>query len=459
MTPGLLLRDVELRGRSRCDVRVRDRTVVEVGTALSGDGDEVVAGAGGALLPGLADHHLHLAAVAATTSSVDLAPVPAAHLRAVLGKAEPDRSGWVRAVGYDDGSHGDLTRRDLDAWRPDVPVRVQHRSGALWVLNGRALDALGNLDHPGVEHDQDRTPTGRLWRADDWLGASLGRAATPSLVDLGSRLASYGITHVTDASPTRRPADLAAAAAVSGELRQHLLLMAADVVPPPHPRVRLGPVKIVAADHDDPDLDDLVGRICSAREAGRAVAVHCVTRVSLVLTLAALDIVGTRPGDRIEHCAVADTDLAREIARRGLTVVTQPSLLARRGDDYWSRSEPADRDALWPYAALLGAGVRVAPSSDAPYGDPDPWATIRAATTRTTPTGRVVGAAERVPAEVVLDGFLASPDDPGGQPRRVEPGAPADLVLLHVPCAEALARPDSAHVRATWIEGCPAHRS
>ena len=95
------------------------------------------------------------------------------------------------------------------------------------------------------------------------------------------------------------------------------------------------------------------------------VAVHCVTREALVLTIAAIDQAGGVPGDRVEHCAVADHMLAGELARRRLRVVTQPTLMALRGNDYRARVDPRDRTDLWPYARLLKAGVLVAPSSDA----------------------------------------------------------------------------------------------
>ena len=70
----------------------------------------------------------------------------------------------------------------------------------------------------------------------------------------------------------------------------------------------------------------------SAHAAGRPVAVHCVTRVQLVLTLAALDAAGRLPGDRIEHGAVIPAESLPDL--RGLTVVTQPHFVAERGEQY-----------------------------------------------------------------------------------------------------------------------------
>ena len=47
---------------------------------------------------------------------------------------------WVRAVGYHDTVAGTLDRYTLDALVPHRPVRVQHRSGAEWILNTAAID-------------------------------------------------------------------------------------------------------------------------------------------------------------------------------------------------------------------------------------------------------------------------------------------------------------------------------
>lgn len=71
---------------------------------------------------------------------------------------------------------------------------------------------------------------------------------------------------------------------------------------------------------------------------------------------------------------------------------------------------------------LVWCGVLVGGSTDAPFGDLDPWRAIAAPIDRTTETGIVLGAHERIPARRALELFLTSPDDLGGAPRRVEPG-------------------------------------
>ena len=147
---GLLLRDAELDGGRRADIRVRDGIVADVAPVLERlPGEEVLNCGGGAVIPGLCDHHLHLHAMAAALSSVRCGPPQvrdAADLAAVLRAAVPDENGWIRGTGYFESVAGELDAAALDAMRSDVPVRVQHRSGALWMLNSAALAAVGGTD-------------------------------------------------------------------------------------------------------------------------------------------------------------------------------------------------------------------------------------------------------------------------------------------------------------------------
>ncbi|MEU9347874.1 amidohydrolase family protein [Streptomyces sp. NPDC048278] len=457
---GLLIRDAEAEGQ-RCSVRVRGGVVAEVGAGLvRAPDEEEVDAAGGALLPGLTDHHLHLFALAAAVSSVRCGPPdvrdrPA--LRAALHRAVPDRHGWVRGIGYDERVAGSLDATGLDALRADVPVRVQHRSGALWVLNSLAGERAGLAygRHPGIERDAAGRPTGRLWRADDWLRARLPEAPAPSLAEVGRRLAGYGITAVTDATPRLSPDSVGRLAEEvrSGRLPQRLLLLGAPLATPPTTRPEPGPWKIVLADSGLPDFTALVEEIDAAHRRGRPVAVHTVTAVSLALLLAALEAAGVLPGDRIEHAAVVPAEAVPVVRRLGLSVVTQPGFLPDRGDDFLDATPPHEHADLYRCASFLRAGVPVALSSDAPYGPLDPWSVIRAATTRRVPGGRTANPAERLTAAEALAAYLAPPHSPGGRPPHLVPGVAADLVLLAVPPAEALSDPSADLVRLTLIGG------
>ena len=434
----LILRRVEVDGRV-VDLVVTDGVVTAIGPDLRPEADaEEVDGEGGALLPGLHDHHVHLFAMAAAADSVDMTGDALAALWAADATLEPGR--WIRAVGWHESSGWELDRKSLDYAVPGRPVRVQHASGALWVLNSPALEAVGMGDHP----------TGRLYGMDTVLRDRLG-GTPPDLAPVGRALASVGVTGVTDATPYDRVEDVGR---LAGALPQRVMVTGA-----PHldlgavDGLLVGPAKVIVADHEPPSVDALVDAVADARRRDRSVAFHCASRLGLVLALAALDRAGAQAGDRIEHGAVIPDDAIETLVRLGLTVVTQPAFVAERGDRYLADVEADDRPHLWRCGSLLRAGVAVAGSSDAPHGPADPWRAIAAAVTRVTSAGEVLGEEERIPSRAALDLFLGPLASPGGPPRRVEPGAPADLCLLHAPLAEVLEEPAASAVRTTFVAG------
>jgi len=449
----------------RADVRLAGGRVAEVAPRLArAPGEERVAAAGGALLPGLHDHHLHLFALAASLESVACGPprvrdAPALARALAERAAATPRGAWIRGVGYHESVAGSPDRTRLDALVPDHPLRIQHRSGQCWLLNDAACARLGldaGASHPGVERDARGRATGRLFRADTWLRERLRPEAPPDLAAVGRLLARRGVTGVTDATPTNGPAELAAfvRAADSGALPQRLHAMGRPRLPAlRHPSVTVGPVKLWLSENDPPDPDSLAAEIAAAHAEERPVAIHCVTRAEGVLAAAALAAAGARPGDRIEHAAVAPPELVEMLAPLPVTVAIQPNLVAERGDAYLRDVEPADRPWLHRARGLEAAGLALAAGTDAPFGEADPWLAVRAAVRRRTAGGGLLGAEERLAPERALELFLGPPEAPGGPPRTVAPGAPADLVLLDRPWAEARGAPCRDHVAATWRGG------
>lgn len=425
----LILRATTLDG-VLVDIRV-GACIDEVADTLSPrPGEDVLDAAGGTVLPGLHDHHVHLYSAAAAETSLRLGP-PQVRDRdgfaAALASAEAGDDGWIRAVGYHDSVAGPLDRDALDTVVPSAPLRVQHRSGALWILNSAGLVRVGLAGHPD----------GRLPSADSWADA-LDRSQT-NLADLSVRLSRYGITGITDATPDLGIADIVRFAALHrhGELRQRVHCLA------PGKRIL----------HDDGlDLEQLAAWIAERHRDDSPVAIHCVTAAQLLVTIAALRDAGTHARDRIEHAAVVPSDCLADLADLAVTVVTQPNFVAERGDQYLDEIPAAEHDQLWRVASLLRAGVPVALSTDMPFGQGDPWAAMRAAVHRTTPSGAVLGADERVSARTALTMFLGRPDQPA-RPRTVARGEPADLCVLSVPPETALAELAAGMVAATVIGG------
>ncbi len=427
----MLIRRATLLDGRPVDIRV-DSQITELADGLTPrPREEVFDAAGGTVLPGLHDHHVHLYSAAAAEDSLRVGPPQVRDRRDLvraLAGAGVGVDGWIRAVGYHESVAGPLERAVLDTLAPAVPVRVQHRSGLEWTLNSAGLARIGLTDHPD----------GRLRSADPtW---SLGEPRRNiNLAKISRRLARYGVTAVTDATPDLDAADIVSLVASRrrGELRQGVHF--------------LSPGKRILRD-DELDLEELTGWIAARHRAGGPVAVHCVTGAQLLVTIAALDQAGTRPGDRIEHAAVVPDDAIAELGRLGITVVTQPNFVAERGDQYLVDVPADEHRQLWRVASLRNAGVAVALSTDMPFGCDDPWAAMRAAVGRVTPSGAVLNADERVAARAALLMFLGHPQRPA-QPRAVAAGQPADLCVLTLPPAAALSELHADMVAAAVLGG------
>ncbi len=412
-----------------------------MGALEGGPGEAVFDACGGELLPGLHDHHIHLLALARQRDSIDLGGQDSL---ASLAAENTAGSGWLRGVNYHETTHGNLDRWRLDACVADRPLRVQHASGKLWVLNTLALELIeaAAMDAPGIERNARGELTGRLFRMDGWL-RNVVTDDPPDLDALGQALAAVGITSVTDASYTNTPPTIEM---LNARLPQQVYGMGDATL-------SRGWRKVMLDDDRLPDFENLCDDIRRAHAENRGVGFHCVSHVELVFALAALDAAGTHPRDRIEHAGVVRDEVVPQLKRSGCTVVTQPGFLVERGDRYLAQAEAKDRDHLYPYASLLAAGIPVAASSDAPYGPYDPWQVIAAAVTRRTVGGAIVGADERVSADEALRGYLASPLEAGGPARTLSVGMPADLVLLRKPWSETAPAPETAVVQATFIDG------
>lgn len=429
----LLIRDVQLDA-TRTDVRCRDGRIAEVRTGLVASGDEdVIEARGGALLPGLHDHHIHLFALAAARASVKCGPpevVDRDGLAAALAGAATGE--WIRGVGYHESVAGMLDRQALDALVPDRPVRIQHRSGKMWFVNTAAAKMLG------FDADFD----GRLFRQDEWLREHV--ATDIDLAAVSRELASYGVTGVTDATPSND--DETAARITAAGIRQRVCPMGGE-------HLSRGTLKIMLDEHELPDFDALRSRIAEAHGHGRPTATHCVTRTELVFALSALMEAGTMPGDRIEHASVTDDATIGLVVEAGVTVVTQPNFILERGEQYFADVDPADHPHLYRCRGFLDAGVPLGGGTDAPFGESDPWTAIRAAVTRRTGDGHVIGPNEALLPERALALFTTPAEAPGGAPRRIAVGETADMCLLDRSWKEARKSLRHELVAATILGG------
>jgi predicted amidohydrolase YtcJ len=453
----LILRRVRPFGGAETDVAIAGGVIVAMGERLALKGPEVDGG-GRMLLPGLHDHHIHLMATAAARQSLSLAGVfdgaaVAARVRAAADALPP--GGWLRAVDYDERAAGLPDAAMIDGWVADRPVRMLDRTGALWVLNSAALawiDGQGGWPD-GAERDAAGALTGRFWRCDAWLRTRLPAGAGPDLGALSLELARLGVTGVTDTGAGNGPSEAALfeGARARGVLKQRLCLMGREDLPEGMGYAR-GPLKIIVDERDPPDVDALAARMAAAHGAGRAVAVHCATATELALALAGFGAAGTIAGDRIEHGNVVPEGAVAELRALGLTLCAQPGFIAARGDRWLAQVEAGDQGDLLPLARLAAAGVAMIGGSDGPYGPIDPWAGMRAAVSRRTASGAVMGAGEALSPEAALGLWLAEAEPPFAV-REVAVGAAADLILVEGGMADVLGDCDAGRVAMTLIEG------
>ena len=187
---------------------IRDGLFIET-TALNNLGVDstVIDAKGNLLIPGLHDHHTHLIAYAASLVSINCGP-PDVFSEADLKSALRGQPGhhWLRGTGYHESVTGHLDRQWLDTWAPDRPIRIQHRSGRLWILNSPGMEMIANAALSLAPHERDRLTSedGRLYDVDELLG-NLTRSDIPPVKLASQQLAAFGVTGINDMTPSNNP--------------------------------------------------------------------------------------------------------------------------------------------------------------------------------------------------------------------------------------------------------------
>lgn len=449
----MLIRNAEVWRAGLADLRTEGGIITAIGTLSPQPGEAVIDADGAALLPGLHDHHIHLAATAVRRQSIVCGPpeVRSAGDLAERLSATPG-TGWLRGILYHESVAGLPSARELDTFCNHRPLRIQHRSGRMWLFNSAGLERLlETAAPPGLEIEH-RKPTGRLFDEDTWLRTILG-AEPPEFADVSRELAAFGVTGITDMSPSNGP-EMAAHFAeeqATGRLLQTVKLAGTLAL-------GSGPAKLHLHENALPDFDEAVAFVRAAHAAERPVASHCTTETELVFTLAAIVEAGGLAGDRIEHAGIARDSHIAQMAELGLAVCGQPHFIAERGDQYLADVEPELAPILYRQASFIKAGIPLAAGSDAPFGSLDPWLAMNAAMTRRTSEGQLIGADEALTAEEAVTLYLADPDDLSRQ-RTLEIGAPADLCLLNQTWQVARKSLESNLFRAAIIGGNLIHQT
>ena len=456
----LLISNAELLSKPgrRNDISISNGTITKIGE-LTPSGSEVTIDAkGGLLIPGLNDHHVHLISYAASLASVQCGPPITSPETLVEALNSQPGTYWLRGIAFHESVHPNLDRQWLDENGPNRPIRIQHRSGRLWILNSQGLAliqkaAAGLRYHERVRLNSD---DGRLYDVDELLGL-LTREQSPPVDVASENLARFGITGINDMTPSNDSntwqwfAELQS----SGSLRQKVRMSGRpELTESAHAGAQLtmGETKVHLHDSSLPDFSELVETIDNSHRINRTIAVHCVTETELVFTLSAFRSAGTISGDRIEHASLVPPALIEQLQELELGVVTQPNFILERGDSYLRNIPVAEHPFLYRCRSLIDAHIPVAFGTDLPFGDPDPWVSLNAATNRQTASGDCLGESECISPDIALKGYLGDLSHPF-ESRSIKAGEPADCCLLDAPWEVLKDDLRSSHVALTTRDG------
>jgi predicted amidohydrolase YtcJ len=452
------------------DVVVEGGAVQNVGHELDRPlGIEEYDGDGRWLVPGLWDHHVHLAQWTASGQRLDLSGSESPeHVVTRVRDHLAEHPGALVGYGHRLGTWTtDPTVAMLDAVAPDVPVVLIAGDAHHAWLNSRALERLGLPVREGLVLEN------------EWYDAHsrIDLVAEPDLSPAAYRrtldaAAALGITGIVDLERGQLPADwgsrdspIRVRVSTYAEGLDHIIdagLRSGDPLPVASDLLTMGPLKIISdgslntrtawcceeyadgsgAGAANQTSAELAGLLERAHAHGLEVATHAIGDLALTEALTAYDVTGAHGS--IEHAQLVSREALAAMARLQLRASVQPAHLLDDRDvteELW----PDRADRCFAFRWMLDAGVDVVLGSDAPVSPLDPWLAIAAAVHRS--------ADERPPwhAEQALtprEALAASVDGRGS----VHAGMPADLVLLD---ADPLASYDDTAAAARALREMP----
>jgi predicted amidohydrolase YtcJ len=459
------------------DGRVTAADALSEVAPLAGPGTRRVDLAGGTLVPGFNDAHVHvwkigqlLTSVIDLRGSTSLSDID----RRVRDKAAQAGPGaWVVGRGWNEAALREGTGPDrafLDTAAPRNPVVLTRTCAHIHAVNTSALRRAG-VDEATAAPSGGRLDLARGLLYETAWGLVQRAIPAPTPADYeewilaGARyLGSLGITSATDAAVD--PPLYAAYRRLDDEgrlpLRVNLLhLLKPDLGGEPYPlpspvrgpRLRCDTVKLFAdgglsgstaavslpyrGQPEDRGLlrfetGELHALARTARRAGYRLAVHAIGDRALDQVLEVYGRLAHEepdgPPHRIEHFGIA---LPRHLeAARALRVqvVTQPAFVRELAGNF-RRSLPGPLlDRCYPFRAMIEAGLTVAFSSDGPVvHDVSPLAGMAAAALDTLDPVQRVEVADALAAYTTAGAIVQGDEDNRG---RLRPGFWADAVVL-----------------------------
>ena len=484
----LLLSDVRHRGES-IDIEIRDGRIAAMRSNGSAATDlPRVDGAGGTVLPGFVDAHVHLVMAGSTMEQVDLARCRdredfearlAERVKSLPGEG-PDA--WMIGHGWlETDWGGDLPDASWLEACGDRPVACLKHDHHAVLVNDVVLSMLGEVESPPggeIVRDGSGRPTGLLLEAAAWqlVNPIVPKPSIESrrrtTIAATRHLASLGITHVGSMEYTEDVIDVLDA--IRDDLAVGVAVTMLDrELPIEEPLARLE-----ALDRDDrvrligckAFLDGTLGSRTAALLAdyvdrpgergmlvelaergelmtwieyvvkrGWSPSMHAIGDAAARLALEACDHAERiahdggleEPRLRIEHCQTVDPADIPRFARGNRHASMQPTHMLDDGTTVEHSLGPDRFDAFFPFRAIHDADGTLSFGSDWPIETPDPIEGIRVAVTGKDRSGRVVPGDRTVDVDTAIRAYTTNAREALGLPVvEIAVGAPADLVVL-----------------------------
>lgn len=432
-------------------VAIRGGRIASVGTPnqilpLKGPHTRVLDVAGGCVLPGLTDAHLHILGYGLTLDKLALAGLPSLRaLQAVVAeRASARKAGeWIQGRGWEQEQWAEQrmpTRHDLDVVAPEHPAYLVRACGHLAVANSLALKLAGvgsgTPDPAGGALDRDehgeligllretamRLVAGVVPQPDAARRAELLLRALTHCLELGitqvqtddvlsaggldEALALFGSVAGPEGVPVRVTLMLPIAFFAAAQARGMGTGWGGEWL-------RLGHVKLFADGSlggrtaalrapyaDDPstsgiaiyEREEMFRLVAQVHRAGAQLGVHVIGDGASHLLLDAIQAAQQerfRPDHRhrLIHCQITGADTLQAYTEAGIVADIQPVFLRTDGHFYARRVGPERAATSYAWRTMLDLGIPACGGSDCPVEPLNPLWGIYGAVTRQDTAG------------------------------------------------------------------------
>ena len=439
---------------------VKDGRFIAVGSTsdirnLVESGTEVIDAGGMTVTPGFIDAHMHPASGGIrelTQVSLDARSMAEIGERLRAAAAQKPAGEWIVCFKYDDTKVREgrrITRRDLDGWVPDHPVRVSHRGGHIAWYNSKAFELAGvtaQTESPAGGHIyvENGELTGLMAeRANGLFKGLIPSGSTREQRQAGVKLiaemvTAAGLTSLHDASCGTGSAIAYQDAYHAGELRCRIYMMtrggmfeglkaAGAYTGLGDEWLRIGGVKFGADGSasgrtmamstpyvgrpDDYGIltmtqEEIHEAVEDAHRHNFQVGIHANGDLAIDMVLNAYERVQRMwprndPRHRLEHCSLVNPDLLRRIKATGSVPTPFWTYVHYHGNKWVEYGEEKMR---WMFAhrSFLDYDIPVAGASDYVPGPYEPLMAIQSMVTRTDFDGRAWGLNQRITVDEAL---------------------------------------------------------